>query len=170
VTNLGYALTTDGCVGVAAYADGGDLPIENDEFEYETANVEVIGSFLSDGTAEGTIETAGKPPCDDATWTATTGATPEPSPTPTPTAVPEEGKLENCPQPGKWAIAVWNGDDSTDAEQAFATCSDSAVIAAYDLDAETQTWKRYFAGQPGMTTLSILNNMQGVIALGGEAP
>jgi len=89
-------------------------------------------------------------------WATTTGS-----------SVAQQGVMQNCPQAGKWAISVWDGDAGTDAEQAFATCGDGAVIAAYDLDPQSQGWSRWFAGRPEITTLSTLDNTQGVIALGG---
>ena len=79
----------------------------------------------------------------------------------------DDATMHNCPQPSRWAIAVWGGDDATDAEQAFATCGGGAVLAAYDLDPQTQAWSRWFADQPGISTLSTLDKWQGVIALGG---
>ncbi|UCH87068.1 MAG: hypothetical protein JSU97_01315, partial [Dehalococcoidia bacterium] len=39
----------------------------------------------------------------------------------------QQGTMHNCPQPGKWAITVWDGDDGTDAEQALVTCGEGAV-------------------------------------------
>ena len=39
----------------------------------------------------------------------------------------EDATFQNCPQPGKWAIAVWGGDDGTDVGEAFATCGEGAV-------------------------------------------
>jgi hypothetical protein len=82
-----------------------------------------------------------------------------------------QGTMQNCPQPGKWAIAVWDGADGTDTGQALSSCSEGAVIAAYNLDPETQMWWRWFAGQPDLSTLKTLDNLQGVIALGSaQAP
>jgi hypothetical protein len=81
-----------------------------------------------------------------------------------------DATMHNCPQPGKWAVAVWGGDDGTDADQAFATCGEGAVIAACDLDPQTQGWPRWFADQPGISTLSTLNKWQGVLALGSFEP
>jgi len=78
----------------------------------------------------------------------------------------EDATMHNCPQPSKWAITVWGGDDGTDVAEAFATCNEGGVIAAYYLDPQTQGWLRWFADQPGISTLTALNNMQGVLALG----
>jgi branched-chain amino acid transport system substrate-binding protein len=83
----------------------------------------------------------------------------------------QQEAMQNCPQPGKWAIAVWDGDDGTDASEAFATCGEGAVTVAYSIDPDTQLWSRWFAGRPEISNLTALNNMQGVMALGGtEAP
>ena len=79
----------------------------------------------------------------------------------------DDATMHNCPQPSRWAVAVWGGDDGTDAGQAFATCGEGAVVAAYDLDPQTQGWSRWFANQPQVSTLSTLDKWQGVIALGG---
>jgi dipeptidyl aminopeptidase/acylaminoacyl peptidase len=82
----------------------------------------------------------------------------------------QQGAMHNCPPQGKWAIAVWNGDDHTDAEHAFATCSEGPVAVAYSIDPETQAWSRWFASRPGISNLTVVSNMQGVIALGGAGP
>lgn len=80
----------------------------------------------------------------------------------------QQGAMQNCPQAGKWAISVWSGDDGTDAEQAFATCDEGGVAAAYSLDPQMQAWSRWFAARPDpdVSNLRMLNKMQGVIALG----
>jgi len=83
----------------------------------------------------------------------------------------DDATMHNCPQPGRWAIAVWGGDDGADPGEAFATCGEGAVIAAYGLDPQTGGWLGWFAAQPGMATLSKLDKSQGVIALAGaEVP
>jgi hypothetical protein len=43
------------------------------------------------------------------------------------------------------------------------------VAAAYWIDPQTQEWLRYFDGRPELTSLTSLDNMQGVLALGEEA-
>jgi len=78
----------------------------------------------------------------------------------------QQGAMQNCPQAGKWAISVWSGDDGADAEQAFATCDDAEVAVAYSMDPETQAWSRWFADRPAISTLTVLNDMQGLLALG----
>jgi hypothetical protein len=81
----------------------------------------------------------------------------------------QQDAMQNCPQPGRWAISVWSGQDGTDAGQALATCGEGAVAVAYSIDAETQAWSRWFAGRAEITTLSALDNLEGVIALGAVA-
>lgn len=83
----------------------------------------------------------------------------------------QQGVMHNCPQPGKWAISVWHGDDRTDTGQALATCTEGAVAAAYCIDPQTQGWLHWFAGRPELSNLGTLNDMQGVMALGvAEVP
>lgn len=79
----------------------------------------------------------------------------------------QQDAMQNCPQPDKWAISVWSGDDGTDAEQAFATCGEGGVTVAYSIDPDTRVWSRWFAGRPEISTLSTVDNLQGIIALGG---
>jgi hypothetical protein len=82
----------------------------------------------------------------------------------------QQDAMQNCPQAGKWAISVWSGDDGTDADQAFATCNEGGVAAAYSIDAQGN-WSGWFADQPDFSELTTLDDMQGVIALGGtEVP
>jgi competence protein ComEC len=78
--------------------------------------------------------------------------------------------MQNCPQPGKWAISVWDGDDATDADDAFATCDEAGVAVAYSIDPDTQQWSRWFADRPELNTLTTLDDMQGVLALGAFQP
>jgi parallel beta-helix repeat protein len=81
----------------------------------------------------------------------------------------QENALHNCPEPGKWAISVWDGPTGMDTAQALETCGTVTVEAAYYIDPDTQSWLRYFAERPGISNLDILDNLQGVIALGGTA-
>jgi hypothetical protein len=78
----------------------------------------------------------------------------------------QQGTMHNCPQAGKWAISVWEGDDATDTGQALARCSTGAVDFAYYLDPATNNWQAYFEGQPLISKLLTLDNMQGVLAHG----
>ena len=78
----------------------------------------------------------------------------------------QQGTMHNCPQAGKWAISVWEGDDDTDTGHALDTCGAGAVAAAYALDPQTAAWSRWFAGKPEVSNLPPLDGMQGVLALG----
>jgi competence protein ComEC len=82
----------------------------------------------------------------------------------------QQGAMQNCPQPGKWAISVWTGDDGIDADNAFATCDQAGVAVAYTIDPDTQQWSRWFADRPELNTLATLDDMQGVLALGAFQP
>ncbi|MCJ7510264.1 MAG: hypothetical protein MUP14_05185 [Dehalococcoidia bacterium] len=102
------------------------------------------------------------PPCDAGplTWTATI-------PSASPTAVPSgPGQMHNCPQPGRWAISVWDGPDGTETGEALATCGAGTVDVAYALDPQTGGWLGYFKGRPEATKLLTLDGNQGVLALG----
>ena len=81
----------------------------------------------------------------------------------------QAASMHNCPPPGKWAIAVWDGESGTAAGDALATCGADAVAAAYSLDPETGSWSRWFAGKPDVSNLEPLDELQGVLALGGAA-
>jgi hypothetical protein len=78
----------------------------------------------------------------------------------------QQDGMHNCPQPGKWAISVWDGADGTETGEALATCGPGAVDFAYSLDPGTNGWLGYFEGQPEITKLLTLDNMQGIIAHG----
>jgi hypothetical protein len=80
-----------------------------------------------------------------------------------------EGQMESCPEPGKWAISVWNGATGTSPADALATCSSVRVAAAYWIDPQSQVWKRYFDGRPDLNNLADLRELQGLLTLGGEA-
>src|SRR4030067_2572379 len=58
----------------------------------------------------------------------------------------QQGAMHNCPDSGKWSIAVWEGDDAAGLDQALATC-DGEVAAAYALDPDTGQWSHWFAGK-----------------------
>jgi hypothetical protein len=75
--------------------------------------------------------------------------------------------MVGCPLQGRWAIAVWDGDDGTEVEEALATCGEDAVAVAYSIDPQTQAWSRWFDGRPEISNLAPLGHMQGVLALGG---
>jgi hypothetical protein len=80
-----------------------------------------------------------------------------------------ETQMEGCPQPGLWAISVWNGPGGTSPSDALATCSSVRVAAAYWIDPRTQVWKRHFDGRPDISNLPDLREFQGLLTLGGEA-
>jgi hypothetical protein len=80
----------------------------------------------------------------------------------------QQGTMHNCPQPGRWAISVWEGEDAADASMALANCGAGVVDVAYSLDPQTGGWLRWFAARPELNNLYTLNNMQGVLALGGS--
>ena len=78
-------------------------------------------------------------------------------------------QLQNCPQPGKWALSTWDGPHSTATDQALATCPTS-VTAGYALDPLTPGWLRYFDGRPDINDLATVDNMQAVLTLGASQP
>ena len=78
----------------------------------------------------------------------------------------QQGTMHDCPLPGKWSMAVWQGDNGTAPDQALSGCGEQAVAAAYSLDSQTQVWSRWFPGNPEVSNLSVVNDMQGVLALG----
>jgi hypothetical protein len=78
----------------------------------------------------------------------------------------QSGSMHNCPQVGKWSIAVWEGDSGAAADAALATCGTGKVAAAYSLDPQTAGWSRWFAGKPDVSNLPPLSDLQGVLALG----
>jgi hypothetical protein len=78
----------------------------------------------------------------------------------------QQDAMQNCPQPGRWAISVWDGADGTETGQALATCGAVPVDFAYSLDPATNNWLAYFEGQALVSTLPTLDDMQGVIAHG----
>ncbi|GAG01482.1 unnamed protein product, partial [marine sediment metagenome] len=78
----------------------------------------------------------------------------------------QQSTLHNCPQPGKWAISVWDGADGTDTGQALATCGAGKVDFAYYIDPDTQDWLRYFVRRTGISDLLTLDDMQGLITHG----
>ena len=81
----------------------------------------------------------------------------------------QQDSMYNCPQPGKWAISVWDGSDGTDTGQALAACGQEIVDVAYYIDPDTQQWLRYVAGQAGFSNLLTLNDNQGMLARGSAA-
>jgi len=99
--------------------------------------------------------------------------TPPRTPTPEPAPGAGEAAMHNCPQAGKWAISVWDGPDGSETGEALATCGAGGVDFAYYLDPGTNAWLGYFEGQPEISKLLTLDNMQGIIAhraMGAPAP
>ena len=78
----------------------------------------------------------------------------------------EENDLQNCPQPDKWAIAVWGGGDGVDPGEALGSCSEPSVAAAYWIDPQLQAWRRWFAGRPELSDLAPLQHGQGLLVVG----
>jgi len=76
--------------------------------------------------------------------------------------------MHNCPQPGKWAISVWGGQDGADVSQALATCGENAVVVAYALDRQTGGWQGWFGGRPEISRLTTADHMQGLMVFGGS--
>lgn len=106
------------------------------------------------------------PPFDDmqgilALGSATAAATTDQPPT----AAQASNELQHCPPPGKWSIAVWDGQSGTAPIDALAACGSGAITAVYSLDAQTGAWSRWFADKPDLSNLPPLDNMQGIIAL-----
>jgi len=141
--------------------------IVDNSFSIAYTQFDMAGHFETQSQATGVLtvhepQADNVPPCGAGplTWTAT-------FPPETPTAMPPApGQMDNCPQPGRWAISVWSGPDGTETGEALATCGAVPVAAAYSLDSQTGGWLGWFAGQAGMPTLATVNNMQGVLALG----
>jgi hypothetical protein len=83
----------------------------------------------------------------------------------------QQGTMHDCPQSGKWSVAIWTGDNGTDPGQAFSSCGETAIEAAYSLDSETQVWSRWFLGLPEVSNLGAVNDMQAMLALASaQAP
>ena len=121
----------------------------------DLSNLEMLQpnqAILALGSASGGAQGAG------------TGAT-----TQSAAAAEQAGRVENCPQAGKWAMSTWNGPDNADAAQALATCP-GGVDAAYWLDPDTQGWLRYLRGLPDVSNLGELDRMQAFYARGSAAP
>jgi hypothetical protein len=88
---------------------------------------------------------------------------------PTPTPGPSPGEMSGCPLADKWALSAWNGPNATETADALATCTE-VVGVAYWLDPQTQAWQRYVHERPELTTLTHLDNLQGVFTLGSTEP
>jgi hypothetical protein len=78
----------------------------------------------------------------------------------------QQGTMHNCPQPGRWAISVWGGEDGTATDQALVTCGEAAADFLYYIDPEGQAWLGYFVGRSEISEPPTLYNMQRTIAHG----
>ena len=76
--------------------------------------------------------------------------------------------MRNCPQPGKWAIAVWDAAEDTDTAGAISFCAEE-VDFAYHLDPDSQQWRRWFAGLPEISNFEMVEGGQGLLAHGKAA-
>jgi len=79
-----------------------------------------------------------------------------------------DATMHNCPQPGKWAISVWDGLEDVPTAEALATCGEGAVGVAYYIDPDSQSWSRYFYGHPEISDLDVLHPGQSVITQGTD--
>jgi len=82
-------------------------------------------------------------------------------------------QVYNCPQGGKWSIAVWDAGadgadtdgwetDGADMGEALGTCGEE-VDAAYFLDPDSQMWLRWFPGHPEISNFGRVKHKQGFI-------
>ena len=92
--------------------------------------------------------------------------TPAPMPSPTPTP-PPHGQIINCPLPGKWAFAYYNGPGAS-LDEIQGTCP-FPIEAAYRIDPDSQLWSRYFRQHPEISNLGPLWNLQGLLVLGSTS-
>jgi hypothetical protein len=97
---------------------------------------------------------------------------PEPTPTPTPMpsvtpTPPPHGQIINCPLPGKWALAYYNGPGAS-LDEIQDTCP-FPIEAAYRISPDFQLWSRYFRQQPEISNLGPLWNLQGLLVLGSTS-
>lgn len=96
--------------------------------------------------------------------TPTLTPTPMPSVTPTP---PPYGQIINCPLPGKWALAYYNGPGAS-LDEIQDTCP-FPIEVAYRIDPDLQLWSRYFRQRPEISNLGRLWNLQGLLVLGSTS-
>jgi len=75
-----------------------------------------------------------------------------------------ENEMRNCPQPGKWAIAVWDGVD-IDTSGALSNCAEE-IDFAYHIDPDSQAWLRWFAGLPEISNFEMVKSGEGLLAHG----
>jgi Tol biopolymer transport system component len=87
---------------------------------------------------------------------------------PSAAASPGEGVMRNCPLPGKWAIAVWDGVD-IDTSGALSNCAEE-IDFAYHIDPDSQAWLRWFAGLPEISNFEMVKGGEGLLAHGKAEP
>jgi hypothetical protein len=95
---------------------------------------------------------------------------PEPTPTPMPSVTPTpppHGQIINCPLPGKWALAYYNGPGAS-LDEIQDTCP-FPIEVAYRIDPDLQLWSRYFRQHPEISNLGPLWNLQGLLVLGSTS-
>jgi len=78
--------------------------------------------------------------------------------------------MRGCPLPGRWAIAVWEGPDASEAGAALDTCGVWQADVAYSLDPETGAWGRWFRARQDLTTLDFVHSLTAVVLEGGREP
>jgi Tol biopolymer transport system component len=77
---------------------------------------------------------------------------------------PEPGRMRGCPLPGRWAIAVWEGPDGSEAGEALDTCGVWQADVAYALDPGTGGWLRWFRDRPEISTFATAQSFTPLIA------
>jgi hypothetical protein len=90
-------------------------------------------------------------------------ASPTPAVEPAP---PEPGQMHGCPLPGRWAIAVWEGPDASEADAALDTCGVWQADMAYSLDPETGGWARWSRERRELSTLNALPSLGAALVWG----
>jgi Tol biopolymer transport system component len=163
---------TTGCdIGDTIILNQGGATEECQEIEKVgalTPALELVGALASAHSSGETVVEVAVCPTPTPTETETPPPTETPTPTPTPTPIPTAGLMYDCPQAGKWAMAVWEGEDGIDTGEALATCGEGAVDSAYALDPDSQMWRRWFPDRPEISSLMMLENMQGLFVLGSS--
>jgi Tol biopolymer transport system component len=82
---------------------------------------------------------------------------------------PAANEMRNCPQPGKWVISVWDSADDIDTAGAISFCAEE-IDFAYELDPESQQWRRWFAGLPEISNFETVKGGEGLLAHGKAEP
>jgi Tol biopolymer transport system component len=138
-------------------------------------SLDLVGMLAHSHNQGETVVEVAVCPTPPPTETPTPTPTPSPTATPTATATPTPvAQVLNCPQAGKWSIAVWDAGadgadtdgDGTDTGEALGTCGEGVVDAAYFLDPDSQMWRRWFPGHPEISNFESVRHDQGFIAHG----